>query len=176
MTGSAPNGWPTSTACRPSSKRAYARTAQAHQEPPRAIDLHALLDGLVCDAQDAGHIVTLIGKLDTPLHTRVQALRRILTNLIDNAIKFGGHVQVIVSTTAQQVHIAVCDAGPGIPVQELEAVRQPFYRIEASRNRDTGGTGLGLAIADQLTQALHGQLTLANRPQGGLQATLVLPL
>ena len=155
---------------------AYARTAQATQEPPRAIDLHALLDGLVCDAQDAGHNVTLTGKLNTPLNTRVQALRRVLTNLIDNAIKFGGSAQVAVSSTAGHVYIAVCDQGPGIPASELEAVRQPFYRVEASRNRDTGGTGLGLAIADQLTQALSGELTLQNRAQGGLQATLILPV
>jgi signal transduction histidine kinase len=154
---------------------AYARTAQATQEPQRAIDLHALLDGLVCDAQDAGHDVTLVGQLEAPLVTRVQALRRILTNLMDNAVKFGGSAQLVVSSTAHHVHIAVSDQGPGIPESELDAVCQPFYRLDASRNRDTGGTGLGLAIADQLTQALSGQLTLQNRPQGGLQATLSLP-
>lgn len=154
---------------------AYARTAQAAQEPTRAIDLHALLDGLVCDATDAGHQVELLGRLEAPLQTRVQALKRLVTNLLDNAIKFGGATQLRVTANATQVSIAVCDRGPGIPPHELEAVLQPFYRVEASRSRDTGGTGLGLAIAHQLAQALGGSLTLANRDGGGLQATLVLP-
>jgi signal transduction histidine kinase len=73
------------------------------------------------------------------------------------------------------VHISVMDRGPGIPPAELQAVLQPFYRVEASRNRDTGGTGLGLAIAHQLALALSAQLQLANRPEGGLQARLSLP-
>lgn len=154
---------------------AYARTAQAQQEALRAIDLHALLDGLVCDAIDAGHQVELTGRYELPLNTRVQALRRLLGNLIDNAIKFGGRAQVHVSSDAQSVHIAVLDNGPGIPPDELQAVRQPFYRVETSRNRETGGTGLGLAIAQQLAHALPGELTLRNRPEGGLAAQISLP-
>lgn len=155
---------------------AYARTAQAPQETPRAIDLHALLDGLVCDANDAGHQVKLIGRHRPPLHTRVQALRRLMGNLIDNAIKFGGSAQVVVTTQADAVHITVLDKGPGIPPGELQAVLQPFYRVESSRNRETGGTGLGLAIAHQLALALSGELTLNNRLDGGLAAQLSLPL
>jgi len=69
----------------------------------------------------------------------------------------------------------VCDRGPGIPDTELNAVMQPFYRLEHSRNRDTGGTGLGLAIAQQLTIALGGTLTLSNREHGGLRACVRLP-
>lgn len=154
---------------------AYARTAQAVQETPRAVDLHALLDGLVCDATDAGHAVELVGRHDTPLVTRVQALRRVLTNLLDNALKFGGQAQVVVEHGAGELSIAVCDRGPGIPPGELEAVLQPFHRVEASRSRETGGTGLGLAIAHQLTLALGGRLVLANRAGGGLEARLTLP-
>ncbi|HEY2255462.1 MAG TPA: ATP-binding protein, partial [Variovorax sp.] len=123
---------------------AYARTAQAAQEPPRAIDLNALLDGLVCDAVDAGHQAELLGLYAAPLVTRVQALRRTLTNLLDNALKFGGAAELEVTATSSEVHIAVRDRGPGIPAQELDRVMQPFLRLESSRSRDTGGTGLGL--------------------------------
>jgi len=154
---------------------AYARTAQAAQEASRAIDLQALLDGLVCDAVDAGHRAELTGHCDAPLLTRVQALRRVVVNLMDNAIKFGGAAEVAIEPAPGEVHIVVRDRGPGIPAQQLEAVFQPFYRVEGSRSRDTGGTGLGLAIAQQLTLALAGRLTLANRPGGGLEARLVLP-
>lgn len=104
----------------------------------------------------------------------LQALRRVVGNLLDNAVKFGeGHPVVLTVTRAQpptQVHITVEDAGPGIPEAELAAVLQPFHRLEASRNRDSGGTGLGLAIAQQLS------LALSNRPEGGLQARLSLSL
>lgn len=154
----------------------YARTAQAPQETPRTIDLHALLDGLVCDAVDAGHLATLTGRHTPPLHTRMQALRRLMGNLIDNAIKFGGSAHVLVQTDGQAVHITVLDDGPGIPPHALQAVFQPFYRVETSRNRDTGGTGLGLAIAHELAIALSGDLSLSNRPEGGLAARLTLPL
>ncbi|MDM0038022.1 ATP-binding protein [Variovorax sp. J22G21] len=155
---------------------AYARTSQAVREPLRAVDLNALLDGLVCDALDAGHQAELVGRHEAPLTTRVQALRRALTNLLDNALKFGGAAQVVVEATAHEVHISVCDRGPGIPEAELAPVLQPFYRVESSRNRETGGTGLGLAIAQELALALNGRLSLTNRTGGGLEARLSLPL
>ena len=155
---------------------AYARTSQAVREPLRAVDLNALLDGLVCDALDAGHQAELLGRHEAPLTTRVQALRRALTNLLDNALKFGGAAQVVVEATAHEVHISVRDRGPGIPEAELATVLQPFYRVESSRNRETGGTGLGLAIAQELALALNGRLSLTNRVGGGLEARLSLPL
>lgn len=156
---------------------AYARTAQAAQEPLQAVDLDALLDGLVCDAVEAGHAAELVGRLGRPLITRVQALRRLVLNLLDNALKFGGPgpVQVAVDPQPGGLHIRVEDNGPGIPPGELARVMQPFERLEGSRSRDTGGTGLGLAIAQQLAQALGGRLSLHNRPQGGLEARLELP-
>jgi signal transduction histidine kinase len=71
--------------------------------------------------------------------------------------------------------IRVRDAGPGIPADELERVFEPFYRLESSRNRDTGGTGLGLSIARDVAQAHGGSLALTNLPEGGLEALLTLP-
>jgi signal transduction histidine kinase len=155
---------------------AYARTAQAAQEPARAVDLHALLDGLVCDATDAGHTVHLAAPSALTVTTRVNALRRLLGNLLDNALKFAGTAHVVVTQSRDHLDISVLDDGPGIPESQLQAVLQPFVRLESSRNRDTGGTGLGLAIAQQLSLALQGELRLANRAEGGLQATLRLPV
>ena len=156
---------------------AYARSAHDLAETPCRTDLDALLDSLVCDYLDAGQAIALAGKFGRPVMTRPHALRRIITNLTDNALKFGGATEILVeSSLPDRVHIAVRDRGPGIPVAEMQAVLKPFYRIEASRNRASGGTGLGLAIAQQLTLALGGTLALANRDGGGLEVVLSLPV
>ncbi|WP_394778324.1 sensor histidine kinase [Undibacterium sp.] len=153
----------------------YARTLQGSSEQPRKLDLDALLDSLMLDYVDAGEKVSLEGKIGTPLLTRPLALRRILTNLIDNAIKFSGSAELSVTGIQQgRISISVLDRGEGIPADRLEAVFQPFYRLESSRNRSTGGTGLGLAIARQLAQAMDAELTLHNREGGGLEARLTL--
>lgn len=153
----------------------YARTLHGTEEAPCRIDPDALFDSMVCDYLDAGAAISLHGRGGQTLTTRPHALRRVLGNLIDNALKYSGEAEVHVSADAQQqVTIRVLDNGAGIPEDEIEAVFQPFYRVEASRNRETGGTGLGLAIAKQLTQAMNATLTLRNRPEGGLEACLVL--
>ena len=106
--------------------------------------------------------------------TRPNALRRILVNLVDNALKFASDVRVRVQADADRLVVAVVDNGPGIPDDQLEAVLKPFYRVENSRNRSTGGTGLGLAIAHQLAVAMGAELKLRNRTEGGLEARLTL--
>ncbi|WP_336983500.1 MULTISPECIES: sensor histidine kinase [unclassified Cedecea] len=156
---------------------AYARSSESLEEAPQRIELRAFVDSIACDYQDVGKAVTFAApEVSLQLSTRPQALRRILTNLLDNALKFGTAAEVSLTAGASQVTLAVCDNGPGIPEEELDAVLQPFYRVESSRNRDTGGTGLGLAIAAQLVGQLGGKLTLTNRPQGGLQACITLPV
>jgi signal transduction histidine kinase len=153
----------------------YARTLHGSAEEARRIDLDALLDSLLGDYQDAGESLQLNGKAGRTLFTRPHALRRVLINLIDNALKFSGAVEIAVTKEQNdRVVVSILDNGPGIPEAELETVFQPFYRVEASRNRDTGGTGLGLAIARQLTSAMNSSLTLHNRVGGGLEARLVL--
>jgi signal transduction histidine kinase len=142
---------------------------------PLRIDPDALLDSLVFDYLDAGKDVSLHGHLATSLVTRPQALRRIVGNLVDNALKFSGAAEIAVSASQDgQVTISVLDRGPGIPAESLEAVFEPFVRLEGSRNRQTGGTGLGLAIARQLALAMDATLSLHNRSGGGLEARLVL--
>ncbi|MGZ3239248.1 MAG: ATP-binding protein [Burkholderiaceae bacterium] len=154
---------------------AYARDAQGITEAPCRTDLDALLDSLVYDYLDAGQVLRFTGRFGHPLMTRPHALRRIITNLVDNALKFGSDVEISVrAKPSGDVSISVLDRGPGIQEAELKAVLQPFYRVEGSRNRETGGTGLGLAIAQQLAVALDGTLTLSNREGGGLEANLSL--
>jgi len=138
-------------------------------------DLHALIDSLVCDYSDAGESLRFSGERGVTILTHPQALRRIMINLIDNGLKFGEDVEVAIDTQRPDgIAITVSDRGPGIPDEHLKSVFLPFYRVEASRSRETGGTGLGLAIAQQLAGALRGTLTLANRDGGGLEARLEL--
>jgi signal transduction histidine kinase len=136
-------------------------------------DLYALIDSLVCDYSDAGKTLRFAGERGVTILTHPQALRRIMINLIDNGLKFGEDVEVAIDARqSNRITITVSDRGPGIPDEHLKSVFLPFYRIEASRNRETGGTGLGLAIAQQFAGALRGTLTLANRDGGGLEARL----
>jgi len=153
---------------------AYARTLHGATEPPARVDIDALLEAMADDYEDAGQPLQLEGRVGESIVTRPHALRRILMNLIDNALKFGGDARVQVSRVADRLVIAVVDHGPGIPPDQLEAVLQPFYRVESSRNRGTGGTGLGLAIAHQLSIAMGAALELRNRSEGGLEARLTL--
>ncbi|TWO67724.1 HAMP domain-containing histidine kinase [Caenimonas sedimenti] len=155
---------------------AYARSAHAASEPEHVVDLGALLDSIACDYTDAGQAVQLQPVPAGMVRTRPQALRRIICNLVDNALKFAGSAEIEVDgDPARGVTIRVLDRGPGIAAGELQAVIQPFYRVENSRSRVTGGTGLGLAIAQQLAESLGARLTLAARDGGGLEATLALP-
>jgi len=156
---------------------AYARDGQGLTETLCLTDMNALLDSVVCDYSDAGKVVRLSGHSEKPLLTRPQALRRIITNLLDNALKFGSDPELLFTSEGEErVAIVVRDAGPGIPESQMNAVLQPFYRIEGSRNRETGGTGLGLTIAQQLTQLLHGKLSMQNRDVGGLEIRVSLPV
>lgn len=156
---------------------AYARSVHGATETSHRINLDAFLDSLVFDYQDMHKQVSLTGKSAVVFDTRPHALRRVLVNLLDNALKFAGSAELEVGSTADgELSIKVLDRGPGIAEDELVQVMQPFYRVESSRNRGTGGTGLGLAIAQQLAVAIGGSLTLSNRPQGGLCAEIRLGL
>lgn len=154
---------------------AYARSAHGNSEKSSRIDIGAFIESLAYDYQDTGKAVAVTEKIDGAIVTRPHALRRILTNLIDNALKFGGSADISVQKGDEgAVVIEVLDRGPGIPQDQLEAVMQPFFRLEQSRNRRTGGTGLGLAIAQQLALAIGGSLTLRNREGGGLSAEVII--
>lgn len=153
---------------------AYARSTEPSSETASRIQLRAFLESLVFDYRDVGKPVQLQALADLLIVSRPQALRRLLGNLIDNALKFGGEAWVQVDSAQAGLSIQVLDRGPGIPDAALGDVLKPFYRLESSRNRDTGGTGLGLAIAAQLAASLGGELRLSNRQGGGLCAEVWL--
>ena len=138
------------------------------------IDINALVATLRSEFTEMGADVTVDGQALQPLMGKPQALRRCLTNLVANAVKFGTRAKIVLEDGAALV-IRVRDEGPGIPPDELERVFEPFYRVESSRNRDTGGTGLGLSIARDVAQAHGGSLVAQNLPTGGLEVLLVLP-
>ncbi|HRD64624.1 MAG TPA: ATP-binding protein [Candidatus Competibacter sp.] len=144
-------------------------------EPIALVDLNALLESLQEDAEDTGYEVSIAGTAHQPLRCRPLALKRCLTNLVDNALKYGQRAEIAVTDTPTRLRLIVRDRGPGIPAAELERVFEPFYRLESSRSRDTGGTGLGLSIARNIARAHGGELTLRNHPQSGLEAVLELP-
>lgn len=148
---------------------------EAAAEACKSTDLTALMQSVVDDMADAGLPVTMKPAAPVVCDCRPGALRRALRNLLDNAIKYGKTARACIRTTPAAIEIEVDDDGPGIPADALARVFEPFYRVEDSRSRETGGVGLGLAIARSIVDAHGGVLTLANRPEGGLRATVTLP-
>ena len=144
-------------------------------EAMQALDLDSLLDSVCSDATDAGQDVTVRGHSAMNVLGRPLALRRCLSNLIDNAVKYGGSAEVTVEHHAGAARITIRDRGPGIAADQYERVFEPFYRIETSRSRESGGTGLGLAIARNIAEQHGGSISLANHHDGGLEVVLVLP-
>jgi signal transduction histidine kinase len=145
-----------------------------NDEPRRAVQIDALLEELRREFAEGGATVVLAGAAPQPIVAKPQALKRCLTNLLSNAIKYGTRATVVIEDGPALV-LRVRDEGPGIPEQALEQVFEPFFRLESSRNADTGGTGLGLSIARDIAQAHGGSLVLRNRSAGGLEAILTLP-
>jgi signal transduction histidine kinase len=144
------------------------------EEALEPVDVNLLLDTVRGEFAEMGADVTVEGRVAAPLSGKPQALKRCITNLVANAVKFGSRARILVRDGGR-LEISVCDNGPGIPPEELEKVFEPFYRLESSRSRDTGGTGLGLSIARDVAQAHAGTLILRNRAEGGLEARLTLP-
>jgi protein-histidine pros-kinase len=143
-------------------------------EPPVVTDVFALVQSLVDDLADLGQPVQARGA-SALARVHPPALRRVVANLVDNALRYGERAEVSVEERGDSIAIVVDDHGPGIPEAQLESVMQPFVRLERSRNRSTGGSGLGLYIARDLVTGQGGTLALANRPEGGLRATITLP-
>ena len=151
-----------------------ARTGRA-REPVRPVDVAALADAAVEEFRELGREATFVPSARAVLAVQPNLLRRAIRNLVDNAIVYGGGGTVTVEDRGDGIEIRVEDEGPGIPAGQLEAVLDPFRRLETSRNRESGGAGLGLAIAAAVAQAHGGRLELSNRAGGGLRASLALP-
>jgi signal transduction histidine kinase len=144
------------------------------EEPPVPVDINALALELQRQHAELGGEVTIVGTAQAPYTAKPLALKRCLGNLVQNAIRHGVRATIHIED-GQELILRVTDEGPGIPEDMLEKVFEPFFRLEQSRNRDTGGTGLGLSIARDIAQAHGGSLTLRNLSAGGLEAILVLP-
>lgn len=156
----------------------FARDDAAH-EPTSPVDLASLLRTVLDEAADANperaSAVTYAGPEHLVLEVRPVALKRALSNLVGNALKYGEAARMTLDRRPGQVVITLEDDGPGIPDAEQEAVFQPFHRVEASRNRETGGTGLGLTIARSILRAHGGEVTLHNGTDRGLRVVVRLP-
>ncbi len=153
---------------------AFARDDPA-RERAQALDLAALLAAISADAADMGAAADYAGPQRIPIVGRAAALKRAFANLVDNAIKYGGAARVTAAIGADAVVVTIDDDGPGLSDTDRERVFEPFVRGEASRSRETGGVGLGLAVVRAAVRAHGGEVTLGNRPEGGLRATVVLP-
>ncbi|NWE50171.1 sensor histidine kinase, partial [Pseudomonas gingeri] len=146
------------------------RTSEAMQW----MDVQALVESICENAQDQGAQVRASGHC-APLLVQPMALRSCLNNLMDNALRYAGDALITLEDSRRQLIIRVIDHGPGIAAEKREAVFEPFYRLEGSRNRNSGGVGLGMTIAREAAQRLGGELTLEETPGGGLTAVVALP-
>jgi signal transduction histidine kinase len=147
----------------------------APREAPEPLDLRALLAEVAAERPATEPPVRIDAPAAVPLTARPTALKRAVRNVVENAVRYGGGATVRVTSDAAAATVVVEDEGPGIPEADLARVFEPFIRLEGSRSRTTGGAGLGLAIARTIVHAHGGEITLANRPGGGLRATIRLP-
>ncbi|MDE0378158.1 MAG: ATP-binding protein [Rhodospirillales bacterium] len=145
------------------------------REETRTVDLHALVDSVAADLAELGHDIAVADSGRVLAVCRPAALRRALRNLLENAAVYGGRATVRIERDNDEIRVVVEDEGSGISDADLERVFEPFVRLEASRSRDSGGSGLGLAIARGIVRGHGGDIVLANRAEGGLHATVVLP-
>ncbi|MCD1646620.1 ATP-binding protein [Marinobacter adhaerens] len=146
-------------------------------EQHRRYDLATLLDSLCGDLQEMGLAVHCQDSPRCVLQGQPEAVKRALRNLIENAVNYGEQAEVTLATTGTEAVVTIVDQGPGIPEAERERVFEPFYRLEHSRNRETGGAGLGLAIARTLIRGMGGDIRLGPGPdEQGLKVSVTLPL
>lgn len=149
------------------------RSLMGEREP---LDLRLLVERIVDDHADLGHDVSFAAGEPVTVHGAPLALRRLVENLVENALKYGQRARLRLHAGRGEAVLDIDDDGPGIPESQQQQVFEPFRRLEVSRNRDTGGIGLGLSTARAIALDHGGEIALANRKDGGLRATLRLPL
>jgi signal transduction histidine kinase len=148
----------------------------ATAEEPTSFDLPHVLLTIANDYADQHVHIGYVGPAHAVYRGRPFALKRAFTNLIDNAAKYGRIPEIELSCEEMALVVAIRDRGPGIPPDAIESVFRPYYRVDKSRNRTTGGVGLGLTVAQAIIQGHGGEIVLKNRPDGGLEARIVLPV
>jgi two-component system osmolarity sensor histidine kinase EnvZ len=146
------------------------------REAAAEIDVAALLTDLAAGTPD-DRVRVRVAPQACQVQAPPSALRRVIGNLLDNALRDGGDqpVELVAEQAGNKVRIGVLDRGPGIPAEQMSAVFQPFHRVEMSRSPSTGGAGLGLAIVRQLAGTHGWQVEIGPRSGGGLEAWLTLP-
>ncbi|QCI66028.1 ATP-binding protein [Phreatobacter stygius] len=144
-------------------------------EALRSVDLASLVEAIATDFDDMGKPVRFAAPRAVVIQGRKLSLKRALTNVIENAIKYGGRADISVSADGLNAQVLVTDQGPGIDDKDKEAVFAPFHRLELSRNKETGGVGLGLTVARSIVRAHGGDVVLSDRAGGGLSVLVTLP-
>lgn len=146
-------------------------------EPTKMVDINELLRSLAERQARAGRNLKLNLTSTYFIPLRPLAMQRLLDNLVGNAYAYAkGEVEVTSKITADKIIISVLDNGPGIPPEHAQRLLRPFERMDSARNKNEGGSGLGLAICNRIAKLHRGNLELINRPQGGLEARLSLPI
>jgi signal transduction histidine kinase len=140
------------------------------------LELSSLLESLCDEMAETGASTEVESGEKVVLEGDPMALRRLFSNLLENAVKFGGRARARVFRDAANAFVEIEDDGPGIPPSDREKVFEPFYRREPSRSRQTGGIGLGLAVVRSIARGHGGDVDLVNRAGGGLTARVQLPL
>ena len=155
----------------------FARSLNTEEKPVR-LELNSFMTSIVDDLIDIGRPVVMTACADDApiiVDARPVCLRRCIENLLSNALSYGTAASVTLTADRGAALVTISDNGPGIPEEMLEAVFEPYTRVDPSRNANSGGLGLGLAIARNMALLNNAELTLANRPKGGLAATLRIP-
>lgn len=153
---------------------AFAREDSQHEET-RDVDLGSLVQSIVDDLGDLGHIATFTPGEKCIVRGRPYTLTRALRNIIENAARHGGGAKVSLDLRENEIAIIVEDNGPGIPEGDQAHVFDPFIRLDEARNQESGGMGLGLGIARTIVRGHGGEIEIANKPEGGLRAIIRLP-
>ena len=149
----------------------FVSSGEIHEDR-RSIDINALLQSVQVDQQDVGQVISVTGQASRPISGYARSLKRCVENLVENALRYARDVELIIEEQPGWLLITVRDSGPGIPVAKLLQVMEPFYRLDTSRNSETGGYGLGLSIAQRIAQAMGG--TLDCKSQLGRGSTFTL--
>jgi two-component system, OmpR family, osmolarity sensor histidine kinase EnvZ len=146
-------------------------------EQPSDVNIVAAVEDVVSGARrDGAQIGFAAAEVELTVPLRRDAFRRALANIVGNAQRYGGRIEVVLNRQRGSVEIVVDDDGPGVPKDSREDVFKPFFRLDPSRNEETGGTGLGLTIARDILRSHGGDLTLGDSPLGGLRAVLRVPV
>lgn len=140
------------------------------------LEVASIVGTVIDDAAETGADAVLGRRERAVIDGDPIAMKRLVTNLVGNALKFGGQARSRVFSEGGMAIIEVDDDGPGLPEADFERAFEPFYRLETSRSRETGGAGLGLAVVRAIARAHGGEVTLQNRAEGGLRARVCLPL